>query len=522
MILVPFVLVTIAVSIYGFYLPNLYRGSTSLFIEAPKIPADYVKSTVTVDLGGRLRTITQQMTNRAKLLRIIDELKLYPEEVEMGASSEALVGKMKKNIQIIVPNRRDNNLFEVHFIHTNPNLAMLGVTQLVNLFIVENVQIRAQQAEGTTDFMEGQLENLKGVLEKQEADLQAFKRRYMGELPSQLDANLRTLDSYNKQLTNNLDTQRELGNRADLLEEDLSKLRSQSQAALDIEGGLGNVNPTLSQLLSQREALKHEILSMEATFTPLHPDLIARRKALTKVDLRIQNVNKNLRDQNPTEPKTRSIETSSEFGQKLTALNRRIEQNDYQLQTLRNYERDLRGKIRSYQLRVEATPKREQQLTELTRDYNNTQGSYDELLRKKMDAQLSENLEKLNKGEKFLILDKAIVPTRPYLPNRGKILLMGLGGGLGLGIGLALLLEMMFPVFHNLPSLKERLNTPIVIAIPEIVDPHEKKQKRKRYLIGIGAGAGLVIAATFLVDRYIFDLAEITERISENIRNFSL
>ena len=206
-ILVPSVIIAVTVTLYGLYIPSLYRSTTSIFIEPAKVPADYVKSTVTTDLEGRLRTIKQQLTSRTKLLKVIHELNLYPEAVAKGIPDEVLVAIMRKNLDIVVPNRREANFFQVHFLHHDPTKAMLGVSRLMSLFIEESIQGREEQAVGTTQFIENELQKFKVVLEKQESAIQSFKGRHMGELPSQLDANLRMLDNLNQQLTDNLASQ---------------------------------------------------------------------------------------------------------------------------------------------------------------------------------------------------------------------------------------------------------------------------------------------------------------------------
>ena len=52
----------------------------------------------------------------------------------------------------------------------------------------------------------------------------------------------------------------------------------------------------------------------------------------------------------------------------------------------------------------------------LTRDYDNIKKSYDELLRKKLKANISENLEENQKGERFQVLEPAA--SRPSPPSR--------------------------------------------------------------------------------------------------------
>ncbi len=375
-ILVPSVIIAVTVTLYGLYIPSLYRSTTSIFIEPAKVPADYVKSTVTTDLEGRLRTIKQQLTSRTKLLKVIHELNLYPEAVAKGIPDEVLVAIMRKNLDIVVPNRREANFFQVHFLHHDPTKAMLGVSRLMSLFIEESIQGREEQAVGTTQFIENELQKFKVVLEKQESAIQSFKGRHMGELPSQLDANLRMLDNLNQQLTDNLASQRELENRVAMLEQDVARMEGQAQASVVIRDGSEPVDTTLTQLITQRDALRQRITSMEATYTQRHPDLIAAKKELTTLESRIQEVRANLGSRPQAAAATNSARQGAEPARELNNLRRQLSENQPRLSAMRGEETDLRAKIAMYQRRVEAAPKRELQLLGLTRDYKNTKASY--------------------------------------------------------------------------------------------------------------------------------------------------
>ncbi len=518
-IIVPFLIISPMVALYGLYLPNLYRSSVSIYVEPQKIPQDYVRSTVTTDMGSRIRTIKQQLTSRTKLLRVINDLNLYAEDPQKQTLNEVLVSRMRANLEIEVTNKRDLNFFMVHYTHADPTKAMLGVSRLVSLFIEESLQIREDQAVGTTRFLEEELENVKKKLEKQEATIQWFKRQNIGELPDQLDSNLRMLDNLNLQLQNNMESQREVESRVILLEQEIAKLGGQIQVSADgsVTGG-----SNLMRLFQQRDALQQEISRLETVYTPRHPDLISAKKALTKIEEEIRTVQKNLNSQPDTPSATSPATATALFTPELNNLWRQLNANKPRLAALLEKEKDLRERIKKYQLRVELAPKREQQLLSLTRDYDNTRQNYQDLLNKKQSAQLSQNLEKRQEGEKFRVLDPANLPEKPYLPNRPKIILLGLVGGLGLGIGLVFLLESLFPAFHNLKSLQSSLDIPIIMAIPEIVIPGERKKNMIRLLLRAAAGAAVTAVVLFLLDRYVLDLTGVAVQIGENIRSMRL
>src|SRR5271168_815922 len=58
-------------------LPARYRSTTLILVEQPTMPKDYVTPNVNDDLQDRLRSITEQILSRTRLLHIIDQLNLY-------------------------------------------------------------------------------------------------------------------------------------------------------------------------------------------------------------------------------------------------------------------------------------------------------------------------------------------------------------------------------------------------------------------------------------------------------------
>ena len=62
---------------------------------------------------------------------------------------------------------------------------------LAAYFIDENLRIREAQAVGTSDFLDAEMQNMKSRLEGVETQLKNYRESYMGELPEQLDSNLR-------------------------------------------------------------------------------------------------------------------------------------------------------------------------------------------------------------------------------------------------------------------------------------------------------------------------------------------
>jgi capsular exopolysaccharide synthesis family protein len=121
-----------------------------------------------------------------------------------------------------------------------------------------------------------------------------------------------------------------------------------------------------------------------------------------------------------------------------------------------------------YQRRIEDTPKREQELVLLTRDYDMLKATYQSLLDKNLQAKMAENLERKQKGEQFIILDPAFLPERPIKPSRNKILFMGGFLGLVLGLGLTWFRESLDQSFRTVSAVEDQLGIPVVATLPNL------------------------------------------------------
>ena len=75
--LIPLFLGWVVVWGASWFLTPVYRSSTLILVEQPTMPKDYVTPNVNDDLQDRLRSITQQILSRTRLLHIIDQLNLY-------------------------------------------------------------------------------------------------------------------------------------------------------------------------------------------------------------------------------------------------------------------------------------------------------------------------------------------------------------------------------------------------------------------------------------------------------------
>jgi len=157
---------------------------------------------------------------------------------------------------------------------------------------------------------------------------------------------------------------------------------------------------------------------------------------------------------------------------------------------------DLKNKVAEYQARLNQEPVREQQLSDLTRGYDQSKANYDELLKKKNESAMATSMELLQQGERFRIIDPPSLPLKPDFPNRLKFCLIGLGVGLALGAGVAGAFEMFDDRIYDEKELEKLLPVTVIGEIPTLGAADEREARRRLWL---GWATAILVGAAILL-----------------------
>ena len=475
-------------------LPARYKSGTLILVEHPSMPKDYVPPNINDDLQERLQTITQQILSRTRLEHIIEALGLYPAERSRRTPDE-LVESMRKDISIeLVRDTQSHvNAFNVYYSAADPHVAQRVTSELTNLFINENLEVRQQQSEGTTKFLEDQLATAGQALAEQEKRVRDFKGQHMGELPTQLASNLQILGGLQSQLQ----TEEDALNTAKQQRVYLETMAGQYQA---LQGPRGTETPTeLSSLEQEIQRLKAQSADLSSRYTERHPDVRKLKDLIARKEKMRDQILAGLKDKtNTAQPDgveamanaADPTQASSPIGQ----LKGQLQVNQLEIKNREQAIAGLKSKISEYQARLNQEPVREQQLADLTRDYNQSKANYDELLKKKNDSAMATRMELLQQGERFRVLDPPNLPVKPDFPNRLRFCGIGVVVGLLLGSALVAGFEMKDDRVYDEEELKTLLPIVVITEIPPITNSIDERRYRRRMWLGWGT-ATLVFTA---------------------------
>lgn len=490
----------------GWFLPAKYRSETVILIEQQKVPEHYVEPNVSADLQQRLQNISQRILSRTRLLKLIDKFGLY------GAHSatqdpDALVEHMRKDITIELTKAEGHpnelSAFKVSYSAGSPQLAKNVTSDLTSFFIDEDLHNRQQLSEDTTSFLSSQLDEARKSLTQQEEKVREFRSRYLGELPEQLQGNLQILGALQAQLQSATDALTQAEQKSLYLRTQLD------QHETSLPGGKGTVVVSGMTLDQQLEALQSQLTDLSGRYTPRHPDILRLKEQIARLEAekaqRHANAPSYVTSDDPANSKGAAAAAAVTEGSLPTQLSGELTANTYEIANQKAKIKRLEEQIQQYQGRLNLTPALEQQAAAVTRDYEQSRTYYDSLLAKKLQSEMSTNLERRREGEQFIMLDPPQLPQQPYFPNRVLLTLGGLGAGLVIGLGIVLLLEVMLtPRIYEEAELTEFARSGFTLSIPTVATPVEVRRKTKwRVLEGIAAAVACVTVPAITLLTYL-------------------
>jgi uncharacterized protein involved in exopolysaccharide biosynthesis len=536
-ILVPAVLVFCLCVVIAVVWPPVYKSSATILIEAQEIPQDFVRTTVTGYVEERLQMITQIVLSRNRLLEIINRLQLY-EDLKGRFTTEEIIEEMREDIQMEtiqaeVVNPQSGRpgsatvAFTLSYEGKNPRKVGEVANVLASLYLEENLKNREEKARTTFEFLETQLEALRSDIVRTEAQIAEFKDKHINELPELMQLNLQTMDRLQREIDAKEEQIKTLTNRKIYLEGQLAAIEPMMYT-VSLEG---------KRLMTPKEevqTLQSQYMSLRATLSDGHPDVVNLKKRLdametevaTREDLReryrqlhnketeLALISKKFSDKHPDMIKLKKevaklkdeVQALSEKQTVLKASNEKPENPSYiNLQTqiastqldVENARRELsllKEKYEDYQRRVENTPQVEQQYRALERDYTNAQAKYQETMNRLLAAKEAKGLEESRMGEKFTLVDPAVMPEKPDRPNRLAILLIGLVLAAGAGIGVGSAAEYTDQSVYRADELAKVAGYPVLAMIPYLATPQDLVRQRLKRWAFAGGTVGIVIA----------------------------
>jgi polysaccharide biosynthesis transport protein len=512
-------------------LPAVYRSTATILVQEQEIPPDLVRSTITSFADERIQVISQQVMTRAVLLQLVDKYGLY-EKSRQRATNDEILERMRKDIKLTTVNadisdrssgRRVNATiaFTISYDSPQPDRAQKIAQELASLYLDENLKAREHSVAETTAFLAQEADRLATQMKDIEGNLAQFKRRNAGRLPDSSGVNMQLAERSASEL---LRIQRDTS----ALQERQLALEAQLQAVppnipLPAKGVAGERGLTPAERL---RALQAQYASASAVYGPEHPDIRRLKREIATLTAETSTSSKRAEATELEKPGA-AADTSGKQASLDTvlrpdnpayiALTSQIAGVKRELNQLAILKDDLRAQQRTYDARLVQIPDIEREYYELTRDYQNAQTRYREVKAKQMQAEVSQELEKDLKAERFSLGEPAHLPERPVSPNRPAIVLIGLIAALGGGLSLAALRDAFDASVKGPLELARIATVPILTAIPYIETRWEKLGKRRRTWMAVALLLFLTVAVLIGIHVFLKPLSLLLDSVTRRI-----
>ena len=484
-IIFPAIAVLMMTVIIAWRLPNTYRCQTTILIDPQKVPESYVKTASTEGIADRLSTILQEVTAPAQLKKLIDTMGLYP-ELRKREGEQEVIRAMQQAIGVepVTAFGTQLSAFRITFKGGNAVEVSQVANQIASMFIEQNLKAREQQSYGTADFLESELEKTSKELQDKEGELAAIRSRYIQDLPESEQFHVQESESLRMQLRS--------------VEEHISNDQQQkvylqsvmAASAPTVDMDIGSAN---SAHTSQVDALKTKLATLTTKYGPKHPDV---RRVQAELD-ELQSKQATTLDPDSAPSSAPSPSSRKPYN---PVIESQISKLDQDIEDQKTRAASLQQEINFHLSKIESVPIFQQKTAGITRDYDALKARYTQLLDKKLVADTASAMESRQKAERFVILDPAQVPDKPYSPNRPLLLAAGLIVGLMVGIGFAAGVELTDESLHDSREAERILSRPVLTGIPEILTAKQQWSARLRIcalgssmlLIGVVVGLGIV------------------------------
>jgi polysaccharide chain length determinant protein (PEP-CTERM system associated) len=446
------------------FLPKKYTSATSVLVEQPVVPADYVKPVVTLDLNQRLASMKAQLMSSSRMQPVIEKFNLFPDKRDK-VPMEVLVGELQKavDVELLQPmqgaiNRQPPG-FRVAVTFDNPRVAQQICQEITSMFMEQNAKRRMEQATDTTEFLSEQVKRAKEEMDAQDARLAQFKRQYLGSLPEEEQANLQMLTGLNTQL----EAANQALNRAQQDKAFNETMLTQQESNWKLmQTGAQNPDTQEQQLV----VLQDQLTVLLSRYKPEHPDVM-------KLQAQIEDLKKRMAEQ-PAVNEAAPPKTKAHESPQLQQLRAKVKQDEVSIVDLSRRQNQIQDQIKVISGRVQSSPMVEEQFKALTRNSQAATDFYNELMKKRSNSAMATDLEHEQQSETFRVLDAPSFPSSPSFPK----VPMFIGGGFGAGLVLALIvlyaLAALDKAMYTERDVEKVLKLPVLTSLPSLYPEFSK------------------------------------------------
>ena len=347
-----------------------------------------------------------------------------------------------------------------------------------------------------------------------EQQLKEFKQRNVGMMPGDGENYFSRLQSARKALE-------EANLQLSIAQNRRTSLRNQVDGEVPSFGvmgdsfGSGSTTNITSQYDARIDGMQSQLDQLLLQFTEKHPEVVGLRETISMLEAKRSEELAELEETMADQP---AVPQGGTEGLVYKEMRIALGQAEAEVAGRKTQADALAKKVDELEQLVDTVPEVEAELQRLNRDYGLNKSQYDELLKRRESARMSQEVDQKADDVKLKVIEPPRVPLIPIGPNRVLFLAVVLGGGLAVGGGLAFLLAQINPRFNSSDELKDFARLPVIGVVSMISNRRQKTERRMELavfsivLLGlVSVFGGLVVLETIHFDLHsrVVELVEI-------------
>jgi uncharacterized protein involved in exopolysaccharide biosynthesis len=516
-------------------LPNVYRSSSLIEIESSQDTRSGADATLQDSIARQsdeplyadqyVQSLSTSVLSGQNLSKLLAKEQLYDDQKDDPKSALKRLNKDIKVDMVTVPiidpesgrEREVVTAFTVSYDNLDPQRAYAGAKWLTQAFLEGNRHDRRSYAASTAKFFGSEAERMRKRVGELEGKLAEFKAKNVGQLPELNDLNMNSMDRAENEI-NSVETQLQGLRRERVF------LVAQLQQARSTGPETNNINE-----------LEAQYKQKSAIYDPNHPDMISLRRQIDMMRAGGSPSGMTLRQQ-VQQQKSILAEARQRYGEEHPDI-KRIERNiesleariksgesadttlasdspmavqlqtqlnatDTQIAAMQQRGLELRKKMTDLEGRMNTAPQVEKEYAAVTRDLDSARAKYQDLLKRQMDAEVSEAAIANGTADKFHIKSEPSLPDKPAKPQRIAIFAVAVAFALMASLSSIVVAQLVDPTVRGVRDIRDILDVTPLTAVPVIERVGRNPHRKMRWAFSRAAAVALIVvggAAAFII-----------------------
>lgn len=454
-------------------MPARYEATARVYVDTQSILKPLMQGlAVQPNLDTQVVMMAKTLISRPNLEKVISMADL-DHKATTPREREELIRELNKDLQFRAAGGQ--NLYSITYRAETPAQATKVVQSLLSMFIESNLGDKRRDADQAIRFIDDQLRNYERKLIEAEAALKDFKVRNLDVMPNLAqDAVARNADLQRELDSARLEL-RQLDNSREAIRRQLSE---EKPSFVSSDGGpdTAAIPRPPSEIELRLDASRKRLDELVTRYTEQHPDVINARRVVAELE---QQRDAARRGEVPAG--TRMLAPTVIPNKVYQDLKVALADVEAKLAAARARVAEAERRYAQSRALAQAIPKVEAEYVQLTREYETTKKSHEQLLSRRESAQISGSMDASGVGE-MRIVDPPRATSTPVSPNRPLLLLLVLAASAAAGVGVAFLRDQSNPVFFDLRSLRAATSGTVLGSVTMVLGPEARSAERNATL----------------------------------------